>query len=85
MHIQPEKIVIILAALVLIIRRVFDNKPFVQKHNNLIRVFIFVLLALALVLVFMKTKTYMVFVVVALGLAAMAKVMYDTYKKDREE
>lgn len=85
MHIEPKHILLFIAIILLFANRIFQNKPFIAKHNNHIRILVFLILIVVLVLEFIKTKAYVVFIIAALGIFSIGWIIYDSTRKDINE
>jgi hypothetical protein len=85
MNLAPKHILLFIAIILLFANRLLQNKPFIAKHSNLIRILVFLILIAVLVLEFIKSKVYVVFIVSALGIFAIGWVFYDLNRKDDDD
>jgi Kef-type K+ transport system membrane component KefB len=85
MHIEAKHILLFIAIILLFANRILQNKPFIAKHSNHIRILVFLVLIIVLVLEFIKTKAYVVFIIAALGIFSIGWIIYDSTRKDLNE
>jgi len=85
MHIEPKHILLIIAMILLFTNRLMQNRPFIAKHSNLIRVLVFMILIAVLVMQFYKSKSGIILIVAALGIVSIGWIVYDMNRKDDDE
>jgi len=85
MNFGLKHILLIIALVLLLATRLLQNKPFIAKNSNHIRILVFLILIAVFVLEFIKSKPYIIFIVTALGVFAIGWIIYDMNRKDEHE